>query len=446
LAYFSPFLPANLLILLKALYLKDMQTSDPRYSNYLSILREELIPAMGCTEPVSLAYAAALARQELGKCPERVLLELSGNFVKNVKNLVVPNTGGRKGMAAAVAAGIVAGKPEKKLEVIAQVTEKEKEAIGVFLKAARFEVKRADTERVFEITITLFSGDSYAKVRIIDSHTNVVLIEKDRVILRGPEKISREEAFRNLLSVEGIVDFAESVKIEDVGGTIEPQIACNSAIAWEGLAGNYGANIGSTLLEQYGRDIKTRAKAMAAAGSDARMGGCEMPVIILAGSGNQGMTASLPVIEYARELDVGRESLIRALVISSLTTIHLKTGIRRLSAFCGMVSAGAGAGAGIAYLQGGGTEEIAHTIVNALTIVSGVVCDGAKPSCAAKIAASVDAGILGYEMYKSGRQFYGGNGIMAQGVESAIRTINRLDKKGMKGTDKELLKIMLTEE
>ncbi|GHV38733.1 membrane protein [Spirochaetia bacterium] len=422
-----------------------MQITDPKYGNYVQILKEELVPAMGCTEPAALAYAAALARKELGLCPDRVLIEVSGNIVKNVKSVVVPNTGGLKGIEAAAAAGIIAGKSEKKLEVIAEVSGEQKKEIEAYLKSARFEVQMADTGRIFDIIVTCFSGASSAKIQIADFHTNVVLAEKDGKILYSNDGKSEEKGTdRSLLSVESIIDFADTLRIEDVREIIERQIAFNSAISAEGLRGHYGANIGR-VLRGYGKNIKIRAKAAAAAGSDARMSGCELPVIILSGSGNQGMTASLPVIEYAKELKADHESLIRSLVVADLITVHLKTGIGRLSAYCGVVSAGAGAGAGIAYLHGGRMEEIAHTIVNALAIDSGIVCDGAKPSCAAKIATAVDVGIMGYEMYKNGQQFYGGDGIIAKGVENTIKNINRLGKEGMKETDKEIIRIMLNE-
>jgi L-cysteine desulfidase len=423
-----------------------MKKTDPRYRNYIQILQEELIPAAGCTEPAAIAYAAALARKELGCLPERVLAELSGNIIKNVKSVVVPNTGGHKGIEAAVAAGIIAGIPEKKLEVIAQVSDTQKKEIGEYLQSSKIEVHVSDTGRIFDIFVTLFSGASYAKIHIADFHTNVVSIEKDgkTVFSAGSGTSLPKETDRSLLSVEGIVDFAETLVIDDVREIIERQIEFNSAISAEGLTGKYGANIGATLMKYYGDDIKIRAKAAAAAGSDARMSGCELPVVIVSGSGNQGMTASLPVIEFAKELQVSREELIRALVVSDLVTIHLKTGIGRLSAYCGVVSAGAGAASGIAWLYGGRLELIAHTIVNTLAIDSGMVCDGAKPSCAAKIATAVDVGILGYEMYKNGQQFYGGDGIIARGVENTIKNINRLGKEGMKETDREIIKIMMS--
>ncbi|MDR3284917.1 MAG: L-serine ammonia-lyase, iron-sulfur-dependent, subunit alpha [Treponema sp.] len=425
-----------------------MQTTDTRYENYVQVLREELIPAMGCTEPVAIAFAAARARQELGVYPDRVLVEVSGNIVKNVKSVVVPNTGGLKGIKAAAAAGVVAGQSEKKLEVIAQVSDTQKEEIKSFLQTTPIEVRMLDTERVFEIIITLYAGKSQTRVRIIDFHTNIVLVEQDgKTIFQAVEPVAAEarETDRTLLDVEAIIDFADTVRLEDVRELIERQIEHNSAISAEGLNGTYGANIGKVLRANYGDDIKIRAKASAAAGSDARMSGCAMPVVIVSGSGNQGIAASMPVIEYAKELDSRSELLIRALVVSDLIAIHLKTGIGRLSAYCGVVCAGAAAGAGIAYLHGGRMDAISHTLVNALAIVSGIVCDGAKPSCAAKIAASVDAGILGYQMYQNGQQFHGGDGIIAKGVENTIKNICRLGREGMKKTDKEIIQIMLDE-
>jgi L-cysteine desulfidase len=318
--------------------------------------------------------------------------------------------------------------------------------IKEYIDSHPIEVKLADTSFIFDIQINAFYKDSVAKVRIINYHTNIVLIEKDGKVLCTKEaNSSKEEGLtdKKLLNIEDIIDFANSVDIKDIEFIIGRQIEYNSRIAEEGLKSNYGANIGRVLLSTYGSDIKVKAKAKAAAGSDARMNGCELPVIIISGSGNQGMTASLPVIEYAKELKVSKEKLYRALIISDLVTIHQKTGIGRLSAYCGAISAGAGSGAGIAYLYGGGYKEISHTIVNALSIVSGIVCDGAKASCAAKIAAGVDAGILGYYMYKEGQQFKGGDGIVKKGVEATICNVGKLAKEGMKETDKEIIKIMI---
>ena len=382
-----------------------MKKTDEKYQAYVQILKEELVPAMGCTEPIALAYAAAKAREVLGCIPDKVMIEASGSIIKNVKSVIVPNTNHLKGIPAAATAGIIAGKAEKELEVIAEVSEEEIAQMVEFLEQTEITVEHVDHGITFEIVVTVSKGDSYAKVRIANYHTNIVLIEKNgEKLLEVPVEGEKEEGLtdRSLLDMKSIWEFINMVDIEDVREVIGRQIEYNTAIADEGMKGNYGANIGSVLLDTYGDDVRTRAKARAAAGSDARMNGCELPVIINAGSGNQGMTCSLPVLEYAKEFGVDEEKTYRALALSNLTAIHQKTGIGRLSAYCGAVSAGAAAGAGIAYLCGGGYEEVIHTVVNALAIVSGMVCDGAKASCAAKIAASVDAGILGYNMFLEG--------------------------------------------
>lgn len=425
-----------------------MIKTDLKYQTYVQILKEELIPAMGCTEPIAIAYGAAKAREILGCMPQHIEIQVSGNIIKNVKSVIVPNTGGLKGIAAAVVAGVIAGDADKKLEVISQVTAEEKVKMKQALTDIPVVVREADTDKIFDIILLLSAGESCVNLRISDYHTNIVYIEKDNKILYEAGVTALAETHltdRSLLDVESIVDFADSVDPDDVSEVLDRQIAYNSAIAQEGLKGTYGANIGNVILDTYGNDIKVRAKAAAAAGSDARMSGCELPVIINSGSGNQGMCASLPVIEYARELGASHDMLLRALVVSNLITIHQKTGIGRLSAYCGAVSAGCGSGTGIAYLMGGDFKVIAHTLVNAVAIVSGIICDGAKASCAAKIAASVDAGILGYYMYKNGKQFYSGDGIVTKGVEATIRNIGILGKEGMKETDKEIIKLMIQE-
>ena len=424
-----------------------MQPTDTRYQNYIQILREELVPAMGCTEPIAIAYGAAKARELLGEMPESVLVEASGNIIKNVKSVVVPNTGGLKGIEAAAAAGIVAGRAEKILEVIAEVTDDQKEEIRSYLDSHEITVRPAESDIVFDIILTLRAGSSCVKLRISDYHTNIVWVEKDgTVLLQAGHTSDDSEASsltdRSCMSIEGILDFIQTMQVDDVREMVERQISYNYAIAQAGIEGNWGANIGSVLLRNYGDDVKIRARAMAAAGSDARMSGCELPVIIVSGSGNQGITASVPVIEYAKHLSVDHDTMVRAVTLSDLITIHLKAGIGRLSAYCGAVSAGCASGAGIAWLLGGGYEEIAHTLVNSLATVSGMICDGAKPSCAAKIAAAVDAGILGYQMFKDGQQFYGGDGIVTKGVENTIRNIGRLGHDGMRETDKEIIRIM----
>lgn len=423
-----------------------MTKKDTNYWNYVKILEEELKPAMGCTEPIALAYAAAKAREVLGKIPDKVYVEASGSIIKNVKSVIVPNTDYLKGIPAAAAAGIIAGKPEKELEVIAEVSADEIRKMREFLSTAEIIVEHVDNGITFDIIITVSKGDEYAKVRIANYHTNIVLIEKNGEILEKTEVMGETEeglTDRSILNMKDIWEFSQIADIEDVKEVLDRQIAYNTAIAEEGLRGDYGANIGSVLLDTYGQDVRTRAKAKAAAGSDARMNGCELPVIINSGSGNQGITCSVPVLEYAEELKSGDEKMYRALTLSNLVAIHQKTGIGRLSAYCGAVSAGAAAGAGIAYLCGGGYEEIIHTVVNALAIVSGIVCDGAKASCAAKIASSVDAGILGYNMYIRGQEFHGGDGIVTRGVEATIRNIGRLGKEGMKETNEEIIKIMI---
>ena len=425
-----------------------MKRTDEKYQAYVQILKEELVPAMGCTEPIALAYAGAKAREVLGCVPDKLLVEASGSIIKNVKSVIVPNTNHLKGIPAAVTAGIIAGKAEKELEVIAEVTPEEIEEMVTFLKETPIAVEHIDQGITFDIVLTVYKGESYAKVRIANYHTNIVRVEKDgEVILDIPVEGENEEGLtdRSLLDMESIWEFANVVELEDIKEVIGRQIEYNTAIADEGMRGDYGANIGSVLLSAYGNDVRTRAKARAAAGSDARMNGCELPVIINAGSGNQGMTCSLPVLEYAKELNATEEQKYRALALSNLTAIHQKTGIGRLSAYCGAVSAGAAAGAGIAYLCGGGYDEVIHTVVNALAIVSGMVCDGAKASCAAKIAASVDAGILGYNMYLNGQEFYAGDGIVTKGVEATIQNIGRLGKEGMRETNEEIIKMMIEE-
>lgn len=415
------------------------------YQNYVQILKEELVPAMGCTEPIALAYCASQCYDVLKDEVERVDIYVSGNIVKNVKSVIVPNTDGLKGIQASVAAGIVAGDSSKVLEVISVVSNEQKIEMKEFLEKTPMSVHPIESEAALDICVHIQGKSHEAKVRIAGFHTNIVYIQKDEeVLLESGVVVSTSSSLtdRSLLNVQDIYDFALSVDIDDVKDVLQRQIDCNFAIAKEGLTNNWGANIGSVLLQTYGDDVKIRAKAYAAAGSDARMSGCEMPVIINSGSGNQGMTASLPVIIYAMEENATQEQLYRALVISNLCTIHQKTGIGRLSAYCGAVSAGVGAGCGIAYLKGGDCHAISHTIVNALAIVSGIVCDGAKPSCAAKIASSVDAGILGYYMYVNGCEFKDGDGIVSKGVENTIKNIGRLSREGMKETDKEIIKIM----
>ncbi len=420
--------------------------TDKIYKTYLQILHEELVPAMGCTEPIAIAYAAALARTALGMLPQQVKVYASANIIKNVKSVVVPNTGGQRGIAVAAAAGIVAGEAEKQLQVLSGICEEQYGAIHHFIEDADFEIAQSDKPYIFDIQVELSADGHRAFAEISGHHTNVTELSVDgNIIIKNEyiEKIS-ETAERNMLTVKDIVEFADTVDIADIEEVISRQIEYNYAIAQEGLTGKWGAKIGATILQVYGDAVHNKAKAYAAAGSDARMNGCEKPVIINSGSGNQGMTASLPVIVYAKELGVSDEKLFRALVVSNLITIHMKTDIGRLSAYCGATSAGCGAGAGICYLYGGGANEISHTIVNAVAINSGMICDGAKASCAAKIASAVEAGLLGFQMQQQNTQFYSGEGIVTKGVENTIRNVGRVARIGMAETDKEIIRIMMS--
>ena len=425
-----------------------MVRGDALYQQFVAILREELRPAMGCTEPIALAYAGAKAREVLGTLPERIDVLVSGNIIKNVKSVVVPNTGGLRGIAAAVCAGVVAGDAGKQLEVIASVSREKQAQLKDYMQEVTINISPSSSELVFDIDLTLYAGAHNARVRIVNHHTNIVHISRDgQVELELPVEESSEDNLtdKSCLSIERIVEFADVLDVADVKDVVGRQLEYNMAIAKEGLSGNWGANIGSVILNQQGTADNRRAAAWAAAGSDARMSGCEMPVIILSGSGNQGITASVPVAIYAQAFGASEEQLLKAVTVSDLITVHQKTGIGRLSAYCGAISAGVGAGAGIAYLHGGRVEAVAHTVVNAVAILSGTICDGAKPSCAAKIAAAVDAGILGYNMYLENQQFYGGDGIVTKGADRTVSNIGRLAREGMRETDNTILRIMLDE-
>ncbi len=421
--------------------------TEEKYRNFVEILKEELVPAMGCTEPISIAYAAAKAREMLGETPVRAKLLVSGNILKNAKSVTVPHTGGMRGIRSAFAAGLAAGEAEAELEVLSRVDETRVAEIKRVEAEFPLELETNETLRTFDICVYLYAKNSSVFVRIADAHTNIVRIEKDgEILLDKPLQAQPQKTDRSGLSVEHIVEFADLVSVSDVKEILDRQIAYNMAIAEEGIQKDYGANVGKVLLRSYQPDIKTTAKAYAAAASDARMNGCELPVIINSGSGNQGITASVPVIVYARGMCASADRLYRALCVSNLITIHLKTGIGTLSAYCGVVSAGAGAACGIAYLLGGGKEEIKHALVNALAIDSGIICDGAKASCAAKIATAVESGLLGLNMYYHGNEFFAGDGIVKKGVEKTIKSVSRLAHEGMKETDKEILRIMLETE
>lgn len=425
-----------------------MKKGDWIYQQYLNILHEELRPAMGCTEPIALALIGAKARELLGSLPERMELRVSGNIIKNVKSVIVPNTGGLHGMEAAVCVGIVAGDPEKEFQVISSVSEGQRQALKQYMQTVSLQITPSDSGLTFDIDLSVFHGDQQARLRIVNHHTNLVYLEKNgQVLLNLPVAEASEDHLtdKSCLNLESIVDFVEHLDVEDVRRCVGEQIRCNMAIAREGLSGNWGANIGKVILQRQGTLLCKQAAAYAAAGSDARMSGCEMPVMILSGSGNQGITASVPVAVYAEAMGAPEEDLLRAVTLSDLVTVHQKAGIGRLSAYCGAISAGCGAGAGIAYLQGGRAHAVAHVVVNAVAILSGTICDGAKPSCAAKIAAAVDAGILGCDMYWEHQQFYGGDGIITKGADKTVSNVGRLAREGMRETDRTILKIMLDE-
>ena len=410
-----------------------MQRGDAAYRAYTAVLRAELVPAMGCTEPIAVAYAAALARDLAGGRPDRLRVEASGSIIKNVKSVVVPHTGGLKGLEAAAAAGILAGNPARELDLLAGAGPSTGAAVRGYLAAVPVEVAPLDTAEVFDLLVTAFRGGATGRVRLTGGHTRVVLRERDGQPVAeaaAPAPDAPPPSDRSWLNVPAIWDYVTVLDPDDVRGILDRQICCNLAIAEEGLRGDWGACIGKVLLANGRDDVRTRAKAWPAAGSDARMGGCEMPVVINSGSGNQGLTVSLPVIAYARELGTPPDDLLRALALANLVAIHLKDGIGCLSAFC--------------YLLTHDYHTVVHAIVNTLAILPGMACDGAKPSCAAKIAEAVDAALLGCDMILAGKQFFGGDGLVTKGVEATIRNIARLGHDGMRETNGEIIRMMLS--
>lgn len=422
-----------------------MNKEDSLYSIYVQILKEELVMAMGCTEPIAISYACAKATQVLDHLPDRIVVKASGSIIKNVKSVIVPHTNGLKGIEVAAAAGALYGDADAKLEVLSRATREQIEELPEYVQNTNITVQHIERGHVFDLEIHVYYEQEHASVRIVDTHTNIVQIEKNWQVIFEDKTTSLElKADHSALIMKQIWDFSQTVDIDDVKEILDRQIACNMAIANEGIHNSYGANIGHVILNMDSDCVKTRAKAYAAAGSDARMNGCELPVVINSGSGNQGITCCVPVVVYAKELDCTQEQLYRALVLSNLTAIYIKTGIGTLSAFCGAVSAGAAAGAGIAYLHNGTYKEIQHTIVNALAILSGTICDGAKASCAAKIASSVDAGIMGYYMYKNKQQFYAGDGIVAHSVDETIQNIGTLGSQGMLQTNDKIIEMMIS--
>lgn len=422
-----------------------MNKEDSLYSIYVQILKEELVMAMGCTEPIAISYACAKATQVLDHLPDRIVVKASGSIIKNVKSVIVPHTNVLKGIEVAAAAGALYGDADAKLEVLSSATREQIEELPEYVQNTNITVQHIEQGHVFDLEIHVYYEQEHASVRIVDTHTNIVQIEKNWQVIFEDKTTSLElKADHSALIMKQIWDFSQTVDIDDVKEILDRQITCNMAIANEGIHNSYGANIGHVILNMDSDCVKTKAKAYAAAGSDARMNGCELPVVINSGSGNQGITCCVPVVVYAKELDCTQEQLYRALVLSNLTAIYIKTGIGTLSAFCGAVSAGAAAGAGIAYLHNGTYKEIQHTIVNALAILSGTICDGAKASCAAKIASSIDAGIMGYYMYKNKQQFYAGDGIVAHSVDETIQNIGTLGSQGMLQTNDKIIEMMIS--
>lgn len=422
---------------------------EKMYKRYVKILREELVPALGCTEPIAIAFAAAKAREVLGKMPDHMEVFCSGNIIKNVKGVVVPNSGGMKGMDVAAVLGVVGGCAQQELAVLESIKSEHIEQMRQLVQAGFCTCSLAVNVPNLYIKIKVYAKEEEAMIEIQDHHTNITRIEKNGKILLQKEYEQEKEDTVNeevCLTVKGIIEFADQVNIEDVKEVLDRQILCNTAISQEGLRNCYGAAIGKTILESYPNDVKARAKAAAAAGSDARMNGCSMPVIINSGSGNQGMTVSLPVIEYAKELNVSKEELYRALVVSNLVAIHQKYYIGDLSAYCGVVCAATGSGAAITYMKKGTYQQISDTITNTIANIGGMVCDGAKASCAAKIASAVEAAILGHCMSMNQRCFQEGEGLVKENVEKTIESIGKMGREGMRETDIKILNIMLGNE
>ncbi len=416
---------------------------ENKYAVYEQALAEELIPAMGCTEPIAIAYCAAVCREQLGCAPEAVEIWVSRNIIKNVKSVVVPNTNQMKGIEVACAAGIVAAHPERQLEVLAYITEPEKAALKELAESGKIKIHVSEEPDIFYIRIFLAAGEKNAEVTIRTDHTNVTCIKKNGVTILEKPIVPAEEEAKSLWHIEDVLEAARNMPLTAVRPLLERQIAYNMAISKEGLKHDYGASIGKILLHRDPDSLRTRARASAAAGSDARMNGCELPVVITSGSGNQGITASVPVVIYAQALAVSEEKMLRAVLLSDLVTVYLKQGIGKLSAYCGAVSAGCGSGAGIAFLHDCTDAQIEHAVENALAINSGIICDGAKSSCAAKIAMAVEGGLLGFDMALAERNFVGGDGIVQDTADETIAAVGKIASQGMVETDKEIIDVML---
>ena len=431
-----------------------MELTDFNCNQFIAILQEELVPALGCTEPIAIAYAGAHARALLGKIPDRVCIKSSGNIIKNVKSVTVPNSGNMKGIPAAAAIGIIGGNPDKGLEVLADITESDIARTKEFLEKIPCKVSLLDTVASLHFIVEVFADADSASVEIIHQHTNIVRTTKNgKEVLSVPfDPASANAALtdRSCLSVKKILEFADTIDLDRVRPILERQIDYNTRIAQEGLEHRYGINAGANLLKaaeaEQAVTVKIRAQAAAAAGSDARMSGCTLPVVTNSGSGNQGLTASLPVIVFAEEKKLPHDKLLRGLLVSNLIAIHQKTRIGRLSAYCGAVSAGCGSGAAVTYLSGGSYEQVCETITNTLAVVSGIVCDGAKPSCASKIATSVDAALNAHYLAMQNRVFEPGEGIVKGDIEKTIAGVGAVAADGMRETDKVILRIMVDDD
>ena len=415
------------------------------YDSYIAILKHELVPALGCTEPIAIAFASAKARDVLGAFPEHVTIHLSGNMIKNVKSVIVPNSHGERGIPTAVALGCTGGDAALKYEVLTPVTEADIARARALVQNGFCDTKYVEGKDNLYIRVEAFCGADAASVTVEHEHTHITRIEKNGTVLytAGIDDCDDGDVDKSLLNVRDICAFAEAVKSEDLSPILERQIAMNTAISDEGLKGEYGENVGRLMMALNGDHVEGRAAARAAAGSDARMNGCSMPVIINSGSGNQGMTVTLPICEYAQTWHIDDDRRLRALALGNLISIHIKRHIGNLSAFCGAVSAGCGAACGIAWMDGCTYEQICMTITNTLCNVGGIVCDGAKSSCAAKIASAVNAGTMSYRMAKIGHAFQGGDGLAGDDIEETIRNIGRMGRVGMKPTDVEILNIMV---
>ena len=431
-----------------------MELTDFDCGQFIAILQEELVPALGCTEPIAIAYAGAHARALLGKIPDRVCIKSSGNIIKNVKSVTVPNSGNMKGIPAAAAIGIIGGNPDKGLEVLADITEADIIRTKEFLEQVPCKVSLLDTVASLHFIVEVFAGADSASVEIIHQHTNIVRTTKNgKEVMSVPfDPASANAALtdRSGLSVKKILAFADTIDLNRVRPILERQIEYNTRIAQEGLEHRYGINAGANLLKAAEAEravtVKIRAQAAAAAGSDARMSGCTLPVVTNSGSGNQGLTASLPVIVFAEEKKLPHDRLLRGLLVSNLIAIHQKTRIGRLSAYCGAVSAACGSGAAVTYLAGGSYEQVCETITNTLAVVSGIVCDGAKPSCASKIASSVDAALNAHYLAMQNRVFQAGEGIVKGDIEKTIAGVGSVAADGMRETDKVILRIMVEDD